>query len=116
MNENLNFGQAIEALKQGKKIARQGWSGHGMYLKLRQGYPVNGHLNEAAVDSEVNGPPQGNPGQMLPYIVLKTAGDSKFYGKGYSDYVPWLASQTDILSEDWKIISAEVEQPTTALN
>ena len=34
MSENLNFGQAIEALKQGKRIARQGWNGKGMFLFL----------------------------------------------------------------------------------
>lgn len=47
---------------------------------------------------------QGNPGQMLSFIVIKTAGNSKFWGEGFSDYVPWSASQTDILAEDWFII------------
>ena len=34
MTENQNFGQAIEALKQGKRVARQGWNGKGMFLFL----------------------------------------------------------------------------------
>lgn len=100
----MNFSQALESLKLGSKIQREGWNGKGMYLTLVQGYPVNGHLNAAAVDSEVEGKTQGKAGQMLSHIVMKTAGDSHYWGEGYSDYVPWLASQTDILAEDWNIL------------
>lgn len=124
--DNLTFGLAIEALKLGKKVCRAGWNGKGMYLKLVQGYPVNGHLNattgkrhdDGRTDSDKDamlnipetcpdGSPNithGNPGQMLSHIVMKTAGDSKYWGEGYSDSVPWLASQTDVLSEDWEIV------------
>ena len=100
----MNFSQALESLKLGSKIQREGWNGKGMYLTLVQGYPVNGHLNADSVDSEVEGKTQGKAGQMLSHIVMKTAGDSQFWGAGYSDYVPWLASQTDILAEDWYIL------------
>ena len=100
----MNFSQALESLKLGSKIQREGWNGKGMYWTLVQGYPVNGHLNADSVDSEVEGKTQGKAGQMLSHIVMKTAGDSKFWGAGYSDYVPWLASQTDILAEDWYIL------------
>lgn len=100
----MNFSQALESLKLGSKIQREGWNGKGMYLTLVQGYPVNGHLNAASVDSEVEGKTQGKAGQMLSHIVMKTAGDSHYWGEGYSDYVPWLASQTDILAEDWNIL------------
>ena len=109
--DGLNFGLAIEALKMGRKVARNGWNGKGMYLTLRNGYPVNGHLNA----DDVNGPlevmvgeipsiPMHKGGQMLSHILMKTAGDSKSWGKGYNDYVPWLASQTDMLSDDWEIV------------
>lgn len=100
----MNFSQALESLKLGSKIQREGWNGKGMYLTLVQGYPVNGHLNADSVDSEVEGKTQGKAGQMLSHIVMKTAGYSQFWGAGYSDYVPWLASQTDILAEDWNIL------------
>ena len=100
----MNFSQALESLKLGSKIQREGWNGKGMYLTLVQGYPVNGHLNADSVDSEVEGKTQGKAGQMLSHIVMKTAGDSQFWGAGYSDYVPWSASQTDILAEDWNIL------------
>lgn len=100
----MNFGEALESLKIGSKIQREGWDGKGMYLTLVQAYPVNGHLHAADVDSGVQGITQGKSGQMLSHIVMKTAGESKSFGQGYSDYVPWLASQTDILSDDWSIL------------
>ncbi len=68
----MNFGQAIEALKQGKKVARAGWNGKGMYLELQR--------------------PDAHSKMTLPYIYMYTA---------QGDNVPWLASQTDMLSEDW---------------
>lgn len=109
--KNLNFSAALDLLKEGKRICREGWNGKGMYLTLVQGYPVNGHLHPADLNSplpEINpdGSPnvtQGTGGQMLSHIVMKTAGESKSWGEGYSDYVPWLASQTDILSNDWEL-------------
>lgn len=115
-----NFGKAIEALKNGKKVSREGWNGKGMYLILVQGYPVDGHLNAVFCSNDEKKLPdlsvpelcpdgsknvtQGKSGQMLSHIVMKTAGDSKFWGLKHSDYVPWVASQTDILSDDWIIL------------
>ena len=80
----MKFGQAIEALKQGKKVAREGWNGKGMYLIYSS--PAAHNLETPLVyDSEIK--------PSLPLILLKTA--------GYM-YVPWLASQTDMLAEDWQ--------------
>lgn len=79
----MNFGQAIEALKQGKKVARAGWNGKGMYL-----YLADGKLLTDAID---NG--------SFPFtdtIVIKTS-DNKYC-------IGWLASQTDMLAEDWEIV------------
>lgn len=109
----MNFSKALESLKSGNKIQRDGWNGKGMYLTLIQGYPVNGHLNQqiGGIDDYDRKTPDGDPnimkhqpGQMLSHVVMKTAGDSNYWGVGYSDYVPWLASQTDILAEDWSIV------------
>jgi hypothetical protein len=72
MTNTINFGQAIEALKQGKKVARAGWNGKGMHLELQR--------------------PDAHSKMPLPYIYMYTA---------QGDNVPWLASQTDMLSEDW---------------
>lgn len=71
----LSFGHAIEAAKGGSKIARTGWNGKGMYLKLQV--------------------PDANSKMTLPYLYMKTA---------CNNLVPWLASQTDILANDWQVI------------
>lgn len=71
----MNFGQAIETLKQGKKVARAGWNGKGMHLELQR--------------------PDAHSKMTLPYIYMYTA---------QGDNVPWLASQTDMLSEDWTTV------------
>jgi hypothetical protein len=101
----MNFGQAIEALKQGKLVCREGWNGKGMYLTLVQKYPVNRHLNSADIDSKVEGETKGKAGQMLSHIIIKTTKCSCYWSEGYSDYVPWLALQTDMLAEDWIILN-----------
>lgn len=71
----MNFGQAIEALKEGKKVQRIGWNGKGMWLALQI--------------------PDAHSKMQRPYIYMSDA-ESKL--------VPWLASQTDILAEDWEIV------------
>ena len=85
----MNFGQAIEALKAGKKVARTGWNGKGMFLFLAKGIDVETEADLSCV-SHLEGE------LTLPSIVMKTA-DDKFV-------VGWLASQTDMLAEDWNIV------------
>lgn len=85
----MNFGQAIEALKAGEKVARSGWNGKGMWLRLYDPY-----LDEEFPISEIE-PCEGTPAR---WIGMKTS-DNKF--------IPWLASQTDILEEDWEITKVE---------
>ena len=79
----LSFSHAIGALKSGLKVARAGWNGKGMWLML-----VPEVLAEAISFQYAALKP-------APWIGMKTA-DEKF--------VPWLASQTDMLSDDWQII------------
>jgi len=87
---NGSFGSAIEALKQGYKVARSGWNGKGMFLFLVQGSTF-----------KVNRPPllgiyeEGTEINYCPHVDMKTADGS---------IVPWLASQTDVLAEDWTTI------------
>lgn len=87
---SLNFGQALEALKSGKQVARVGWNGKGMFLFLQPGYPegVGANKNTAVA----LGVPEGTTVKVLPYIMMRTVDGS---------LVPWLASQADILAEDW---------------
>lgn len=85
--DGMTFGLAIEAMKAGQRVARSGWNGKGMWLGMVLGYDYNpdkGKATAYALGCE-----------KLPWIGMKTA-DNKF--------VPWLASQTDMLADDWVII------------
>ena len=82
--ERISFGDATAALKEGLRVAREGWNGKGMWLIYIGG-------NEYDIDA----PLRFNTTELAPYIAMKTA-DNKL--------VPWLASQTDVLAEDWQIV------------
>jgi hypothetical protein len=96
MNKNLKFGDAIEALKQGKKVARSGWNGKGMFLFLL----TAGTIPKTAIHDPKLKEVLENNGRdsfdALASIRMKTADDKILTG--------WLASQTDMLSEDWEIV------------
>ena len=68
----MNFGAAIESLKAGEKVTREGWNGKGLWLELQV--------------------PDAHSKMSLPYIYLN-------YPTGVR--VPWVASQTDMLGDDW---------------
>lgn len=86
----LTFGQAIEALKLGKKVARAGWNGKGMFLFL-----VPGSTFQVSRAPLLGIYPEGTTINYCPHIDMKTADDK---------VVPWLASQTDVMAEDWNIV------------
>jgi len=86
---NLNYGHAQYLLNKGKKAARAGWNGKGMFIFLvpANKYPASGNKNGTMVGIF--------PNDMVPYgayIAMKTA---------QGNVVPWLCSQTDALAEDW---------------
>ena len=89
MNE-MNFGEAIEALKLGKKVCRKGWNGKGMFIYLVSAgsYPVKMDAAKSIADENGN----VNYG---PYVALKAANGSVY---------PWNASQADMLSNDWEVV------------
>ena len=88
-NGKLSFGDALVYLKNGEKLTRKGWNGKDMFIFLVPGSKF-----------KVNRPPllgiypEGTEINYQPHIDMKTADDS---------IVPWLASQTDMLAEDWEI-------------
>lgn len=91
---NFSFGHAIELLKSGKKVARSGWNGKGMFLALVNGNDADYFINSRVFGTGVD----GNTEKQLPIldaIYMKTADDK---------LVPWLASQTDVLANDWTIV------------
>lgn len=68
----LSFSQALEHIKTGIRMCRVGWNGKGMWVQIQR--------------------PDQHSKMTLPYIYMHTA---------QGDLVPWLASQTDILADDW---------------
>lgn len=96
----MDFGKALEALKAGKKVARMGWNGKGMYLYLVHGTDVDKEnlRNEASVmlTDDKMAMHGTDVATFLPHIDMRTANGDVCVG--------WLASQTDMLSEDWCIV------------
>lgn len=76
----MNFGQALDHLKAGGKVSRSGWNGAGLWLELQR--------------------PDDNSKMTLPYIYINYPLDAKTTPGAK---VPWLASQTDMLAEDWEL-------------
>lgn len=82
MKKSYGIGVAIEMMKVGFKVRRAGWNGKGMWIRLQ--VPDAGSMN------------------TLPYLYIE-------YPKGHPVYpegsrVPWVASQTDILADDWETV------------
>lgn len=75
-DQTFGFGEALSLLRAGARVARTGWNGKGMWIKLQL--------------------PDDNSKMTLPYIFMYTA---------TGDLVPWLASQTDLLAEDWMLVT-----------
>ena len=91
----MNFGQAIELLKQGKKVTREGWNGKGMYLWLKPATTIKSEWCKDPMLKEIVDE-NGGETEALGTICMKTADNKVLTG--------WLASQTDILAEDWNIM------------
>lgn len=89
----MNFGQALEALKDGKKVSRKGWNGSGMWAALQKGYPDGIAINKNT--AEATGFPEGTVLRFRPYFILKTAQD---------DVAHWVPSGSDILAGDWEVV------------
>ena len=93
--DNMTFGFAIEALKKGFKVARKGWNGKGMYLWLKPAVTIKSDWCKDPMLKEIVDA-NGGETEALGTICMKTADNKILSG--------WLASQTDVLSEDWVII------------
>ena len=85
-SDTYSFGDAINFLKAGKKVARKGWNGKDMFLFLATDIEFHTEADLSCV-SNLEGD------LTLPAIVMKTADDRFCVG--------WLASQTDMLADDW---------------
>lgn len=91
VEKNMNFSQALAYLKVGKRLQRAGWNGKGMFVFLVAG--SNFKVNREPLLSIMG---KGAEVTYCPHIDMKTA-DNKV--------VPWIASQTDIMADDWQVVS-----------
>lgn len=88
----MDFGQALDALKEGARVAREGWNGKGMFLYFVPAASYPAQRNEFGTMLGMF------PDDMVPYrayIAMKTVDN---------DIVPWVCSQTDALADDWEIV------------
>lgn len=93
----LSFGLALETLKKGKRVARAGWNGKGMWLALScSGTHEVAAANFWAPPNREYAEFNGGTATVLPSITMKTATGEILMG--------WLASQTDMLADDWRIL------------
>lgn len=86
----LTFGDALHMLKLGKKVARAGWNGKGMFLFL-----VPGSVFFVSRPPLLGIYPEGTQIDYHAHIDMKTSN---------GQIVPWLCSQTDALAEDWQVV------------
>jgi hypothetical protein len=77
----MDFGWALRQLKEGKKVCRLGWNGKGIYIELQR--------------------PDEHSKMTQPYIYIVTTGLQSDNPNAPRGIVPWFASQTDMLAEDW---------------
>jgi len=100
VRQGMNFGGAIFMLKRGKKVARKGWNGKDMWIALMDGMSLP-PFNSQEPGKKVNDRTaafigEDTPLVTLPYIATWTADGKWLPG--------WLASQTDMLADDWVVV------------
>jgi hypothetical protein len=78
---NMDFGKALHELKCGRQVAREGWNGKGIFIEIQR--------------------PDENSKMTSPYIFIDTTGLQTENKAAPKSRVPWLASQTDMLADDW---------------
>lgn len=83
----MDFGKAIELLKKGKRLQRKGWNGKGQYIELATNIS---YVNASQEIINVNHDAIGN--KAIAFVG--TSGVQ----------LGWLASQSDMLAEDWKVM------------
>lgn len=96
----MTFGLALEALKLGKKVARLGWNGKGMWLSLTPGNNIGYNKFWSQNNAEWARNQPNSEAWVLPCITMKTSNAS---GRE-AILMGWAPSQTDMLSEDWVIV------------
>jgi len=97
MNEGMDFSEALLELKAGKKVSRKGWNGKGMFVYFVRGSIIGKDSLRNECEKHVSPlVPDGTTVEICPHIDMKAADGSVVIG--------WLASQTDMLAEDWGVV------------
>ena len=89
----MDFGKALEALKNGKKVAREGWNGKGMFIVYQKGYPNGIPCNKQT--AEAWGMNEGDLFKCNPYLQIKNVDGS---------HSMWAPSVNDCLAGDWIVV------------
>jgi hypothetical protein len=89
----MDFGDALWKCRNGHKISRTGWNGPGQYVVYQAGYPDGIAINKNT--AQATGIAEGTVCQFAPYLMMRNA---------QGVFVPWLASQGDLLAEDWVLV------------
>ena len=82
----MDFGEALHELKAGRRVAREGWNGRGIFIELKT--------------------PDEHSKMTSPYIFVDTTGLQTNNDAAPKSLVPWMASQTDMLANDWVDVGA----------
>ena len=92
----MNFGDAVKVLKEGKRVARMGWNGRGMFVVYQKGYPQGINCNKQT--AEAWGINEGDLFRCEPYLQIKRVNGS---------HAMWVPSINDVLAEDWLTVIKE---------
>ena len=95
VSSNLTFGQAIERLQEGKRVARTGWNGKNMFIWLKPEATIKAEFCQDPILKKIA---EDNGGTItgLPTVCMKTADNKILTG--------WAGNQMDMLSNDWYVV------------
>jgi hypothetical protein len=92
MGETFDFGLALAVMRAEGRVARAGWNGKGMWVCLSPGFTLDGPGRAYAAPIKRTIQDEGEA-HFRPYLMMRTVD---------GEFVPWVASQTDLLAEDWQ--------------
>lgn len=91
----MNFGDALTELRHGSRVSRSGWNGKDMWVALSPGFTLGpDRVFSLAIREAVE--QTGQDGVFRPYLTMRTVD---------GEFVPWVASQSDLLAGDWFVYS-----------
>lgn len=92
----MDYSEALLYMKDGHRVRRAGWNGKGMWICIGDGNDANPAANFWNKHTRAFAEQNGGFARVLPYFIMKTADNAILMG--------WLASQTDMLAEDWELV------------